>query len=99
MGKVIVEQIVSADGYAEDADGGIDFFVNASWPSSPSSSFPPRSNRPRGERTVRLKSVVPVLLGRGRSFAPSDLGPRRLSLASAQSFAGGLVVLEYDVAR
>src|SRR5687767_5775647 len=31
MGKVIVEQIVSLDGYAEDADGGIDFFVNANW--------------------------------------------------------------------
>lgn len=29
MGKLIVEQIVSADGYAEDADGGIGFFANA----------------------------------------------------------------------
>lgn len=29
MGLVIVEQIVSADGMAEDADGGIGFFVNA----------------------------------------------------------------------
>ena len=29
MGKVIVEQIISADGYAEDEDGGISFFVNA----------------------------------------------------------------------
>lgn len=31
MGKLIVEQIVSADGYAEDADGGIGFFENAVW--------------------------------------------------------------------
>jgi hypothetical protein len=29
MGKLIVEQIVSADGYAEDDEGGIGFFVNA----------------------------------------------------------------------
>lgn len=29
MGRVIVEQIISADGYAADAQGGIDFFVNA----------------------------------------------------------------------
>lgn len=29
MGLLIVEQIISADGYAADADGGIDFFVNA----------------------------------------------------------------------
>ncbi|HVK53029.1 MAG TPA: dihydrofolate reductase family protein [Pseudoxanthomonas sp.] len=29
MGRVIVEQIISVDGYAADADGGIDFFVNA----------------------------------------------------------------------
>lgn len=28
MDKVIVEQIVSLDGYAEDANGSIDFFVN-----------------------------------------------------------------------
>jgi hypothetical protein len=26
MGRLTVEQIVSADGYAADADGGIDFF-------------------------------------------------------------------------
>lgn len=31
MGKVIVEQIVSLDGYAEDAQGGIGFFANADW--------------------------------------------------------------------
>lgn len=31
MGKMIVEQIVSLDGYAEDAQGGIDFFANADW--------------------------------------------------------------------
>ena len=47
---------------------------------------------------LRLR-VVPVLLGRGRSFTPSDLGLRRLSLTTAQSFAGGLVVLEYSAAR
>lgn len=29
MGKVIVEQIVSIDGYAEDAGGGIGFFMDA----------------------------------------------------------------------
>ena len=46
---------------------------------------------------LRLR-VLPVLLGRGRSFTPSDLGLRRLSLATAQSFAGGLVVLEYHAA-
>ena len=26
MGRLIVEQIISADGYAADADGGIEFF-------------------------------------------------------------------------
>ena len=31
MGKIIVEQIVSADGHAEDADGGVGFFANADW--------------------------------------------------------------------
>jgi len=29
MAQLIVEQIVSVDGYAADTDGGIDFFVNA----------------------------------------------------------------------
>jgi len=29
MGRLIVEQIISADGYAAERDGSIDFFVNA----------------------------------------------------------------------
>lgn len=189
MGKVIVEQIVSADGYAEDADGGIGFFVNADWinevdteqlrmlsgvaaivfgaktyrmfadywPSADPAAEPvatPIRELPKfvvssalesapwgtndsaeilrgdgvaavrglrhrfagnlivwgslslsdallraGEVDVLRLRVLPMLLGRGRSFAPSDLGLRQLSLATAQSFAGGLIVLEYDVAH
>lgn len=187
MGKVIVEQIVSADGYAQDADGGIGFFGNASsinevdseqlrmlaeaaaivfgaktygmfagyWPcadpavepvATPINALPKfvvsstlvsapwgindsaeilrgdgvvavRGLRRRftgnlivwgslslsdallraGEVDVLRLRILPVLLGRGRSFAPSDLGSRSLSLAAAKSFDGGLVVLEYDV--
>jgi dihydrofolate reductase len=187
MGKVIVEQIVSVDGYAEDADAGIGFFVDADWinaadagqlrmlsgvsgivfgartyrmfadywpsadpavepvatpinalpkfvvsstlQSAPWGSGDPveilegdavaavRNVRDRlpgnlviwgslsltdallraGEVDVLRLRIVPTLLGRGRSFAPADLGPRQLSLTAAQSFAGGLVVLEYDV--
>lgn len=188
MGKVIVEQIVSVDGYAEQADGSIDFFVNANWinaadaeqlrmlssvaaivfgaktyrmfagywPSADPAVEPvatPIRERPkfvvsstldsapwgttdsaevlRGDGVAAVRSlrqrftgdliiwgsltlcdallradevdvlrlrVVPVLLGRGRSVAPPDVGLRRLSLATAQSFAGGLVVLEYHAA-
>lgn len=190
MGRIIVEQIVSLDGYAEDAHGGIDFFeadvtrINAAdaaqlrmvsglaaivlgrrtyrmfadyWPaadpvaepiaialnelpkfvvSSTLDAAPWGSRRPaeilhgdgvaavQGLRerlagdlvvwgsltltdallraaavdVLRLR-IVPVLLGRGRSFAPPDLGLRRLTLATAQSFAGGLVVLEYGACR
>jgi len=188
MGKVIVEQIVSVDGYAEDADGGIGFFVNANWindvdteqlrflssvaaivfgaktyrmfadywPSADPAAEPvatPISELPKfvvsstlesapwgtsdsveilrgdgvaavrglrerftgnliiwgslslsdallraGDVDVLRLRVLPTLLGRGRSFSPSDLGLRRLSLATAQSFAGGIVVLEYNVA-
>lgn len=188
MGKVIVEQIISVDGYAEDANGSIDFFVNANWinevdgeqlrvlsgvaaivfgaktyrmfadywPSANAATEPvaiPISKLPKfvvssklqsapwgakdsaeilggdgvaavrnlrqrftgnliiwgslslsdallraGEVDVLRLRIVPVLLGRGRSFAPSDLGLRQLSLASAKSFAGGLVVLEYNLA-
>jgi dihydrofolate reductase len=189
MGKVIVEQIVSADGYAEDAQGSIEFFVNASWindvdteqlrmlsgvsaivlgaktyrmfadywPSADPAAEPvatPIRELPKfvissslqsapwgandsaeiisgdgaaavralrgrftgnliiwgslslshallraGEVDVLRLRVLPMLLGRGRSFAPTDLGVRRLSLSKAQSFAGGLLVLEYDVVR
>lgn len=188
MGRIVVEQIVSLDGYAEDADGGIDFFVNASsineadteqlrmlsavsaivlgantyrmfadyWPSADPVAEPvavPIRELPKfvvsstlesapwgpddsaevlkgdavtavrglrqrfsgdliiwgslslsdallraGEVDVLRLRVLPVLLGCGRSFSPSDLGKRRLTLASAQSFAGGLVVLEYHAA-
>ena len=185
MGKVIVEQIISADGYAEDADGGIGFFGNANWineadaeqlrmlsgvaaivlgartyrmfadywpsadPVAEPVAVPIRAlpkfvvsstlrSAPWGAQdsavilggdgvaavrglrerfagdvivwgsltlsdallragavdVLRLR-ILPVLLGRGRSFAPADLGARRLTLATARSFPGGLVVLQY----
>lgn len=189
MGKIIVEQIVSADGYAAEEDGGIGFFYPASdfseaepeqmrmmatvgaivfgtttyrmfadyWPKADakvervavpinrlpkfvvSSTLPVapwgddgtveilrgdgveavRALRTRidgdlilwgsltlcdallraGEVDVLRLRVVPVLIGRGRSFTPNDLGERRLSLLGAKSFAGGLVVLEYAIGR
>lgn len=187
MGKVIVEQIISADGYAEDADGSIDFFVNANWinevdveqlrmlsgvsaivfgaktyrmfadywPSADPVAEPvaiPIRQLPKfvvsstlesapwgaddsaeifrgdgvtavrklrqrfagnliiwgslslsdallraGEVDVLRLRVLPLLLGRGRSFSPSDLDLRQMSLVNAKSFAGGLVVLEYNL--
>lgn len=188
MGKVIVEEIISLDGYAEDSDGGIDFLENVSrineadteqlrmlsgvaaivfgaktyrlfadyWPSADPAAEPiatPIRELPkfvvsstlktapwgtdasaeilRGDGVAAVRGlrrrfagnlivwgslslsdallranevdvlrlrVLPLLLGRGRSFTPSDLGLRRLSRATAQSFAGGLVVLEYQMA-
>ncbi len=188
MGKIIVEQIVSADGYAEDADGGIGFFANADWinaadteqlrmlsgvaaivlgaktyrmfagywPSADPATEPvavPISKLPkfvvsstlesapwgeddsaeilRGDGVAALRGlrsrftgnlivwgslslsdallragevdilrlrVLPLLMGSGRSFAPPDLGLRQLSLASAQSFEHGLMVVEYHLA-
>lgn len=189
MGKVIVEQIVSVDGYAEDAEGGIGFFANADWineadteqlrmlsgvsaivlgaktyrmfadywPSADAVAEPvavPIRELPKfvvsstlesapwgaadsaevlrgdgvaavrglrqrfagnliiwgslsltdalfraGEVDVLRLRVLPMLLGRGRSFAPPDLGSRPLAANTARCFKGGLVVLEYDVAR
>lgn len=187
MGKVIVEQIVSVDGYAEDADGGIGFFEDADWinevdneqlqllsgvdaivfgartyrmfadywPKADPAAQPvatPIRQKPKfvvsstlraapwgpddsagilqgdgvtsvrglrerftgnliiwgsltlsdallraGEVDVLRLRVIPVLLGRGRSFAPPDLGLRRASLGTARSFPGGLAVLQYDL--
>lgn len=189
MGRIIVEQIVSADGYAAEEDGGIGFFFPGNdfsdaepdqmrmmstvgaivfgattyrmfadyWPGADaevervagpinalpkfvvSSTLPAapwgdggaveilrgdgveavRVLRTRiagdlvlwgsltlcdallraGEVDVLRLRIVPVLIGRGRSFTPADLGERRLSLVNAKSFAGGLMVLEYAVER
>ena len=52
MGKVIVEQIVSLDGYAEDADGGIGFFLNASG-----------INKADTEQLQMLSGVEAIVLG------------------------------------
>lgn len=52
MGKVIVEQIVSVDGYAEEADGSIDFFVNANW-----------INAADSEQLRMLSSVAAIVFG------------------------------------
>ncbi len=112
MGKVIVEQIVSVDGYAEDADGSIDFFVNADWVNEVDTEqlrmLSGVSAIVLGERTNRMFAdywptadpvAEPVALGRGRSFAPPDMGRRELTLASAHTFGKGLVVLEYQLVR
>ena len=185
MGKVIVEQIVSADGYAAEEDGGIGFFDSAGdfsdaepeqlrmmasvggivfgrvtygmfadyWPkadaniervATPINALPKfvvsstlqlapwgkdgeveilrgdgvaavRALRTRidgdlvlwgsltladallraGEVDVLRLRLVPVLVGRGRSFTPADLGQRKLSLTKVDSFASGHAVLEY----
>lgn len=189
MGKVVVEQIVSADGYAEDADGGIGFFANAKalnavdteqmamlagssaivlgaktyrmfadyWPFADPKAEPmtePIMRLPKfvvsstldtapwgangsaeilqgdavaavrrlrhrfkdnlviwrsltltdallraGEVDVLRLRVLPTLLGAGRSFAPSNLGARPLSLSAARSLPHGFVVLEYAMAH
>jgi len=189
MGKVIVEQIVSVDGYAEDAEGGIGFFANADWineadteqlrmlsgvsaivfgaktyrmfadywPSADVVAEPvavPIRELPKfvvsstlesapwgaadsaevlrgdgvaavrrlrqqfagnliiwgslsltdalfraGEVDVLRLRVLPMLLGRGRSFAPPDLGSRPLATSTARCFKGGLVVLDYHLER
>lgn len=53
MGKLIVEQIISADGYAADRDGGIDFFIDA------------RSvNAADQEQLHLLQNVEAIVLGR-----------------------------------
>lgn len=189
MGKIIVEQIISADGYAEDSQGSIGFFLNAKalnetdtdqlqllsgvsaivlgaktyrmfadyWPTADPGTEPVataimklpkfvvsatldsapwgpsdsaeildgdpvaavRNLRHRftanliiwgslsltdallraGEVDVLRLRVLPLLLGAGRSFAPAAIGLQPLSLISARSFAGGLVVLEYGVGQ
>lgn len=188
MGKVIVEQIISADGYAAEEDGGIGFFDSAGdfsdaepeqlrmmasvggivfgrvtygmfadyWPKAdagvervavPINALPKfvvsstlrsapwskdgeveilrgdgvaavRSLRTRidgdlilwgslaladallraGEVDVLRLRLVPVLIGRGRSFTPADLGQRMLSLVKVDAFASGHAVLEYAFA-
>lgn len=53
MGDLIVEQIISADGYAEDARGGIGFFENATC-----------LNDADQEQLRLLQSVDAIVLGR-----------------------------------
>ena len=187
MGRIIVEQIVSADGYAAEADGGIGFFgssgelrdpemeseqmrmmasagaiafgratyrmFEAYWPgmsprvervAAPINALPKfvvsstlaaapwgaddaaqvlrgdgvaamRALRARvdgdiivwgsltladallraGEVDLLRLRVLPVLIGRGRGFAPADLGQRRLALDTARPFPSGAVLLAY----
>lgn len=185
MGRVIVEQIISADGYAQDAQGGIGFFTSARefndadpgqlqmlasvgaivlgrvtyamfadyWPTPAAQAEPvagPINALPkfvvsstlrtapwgeddpaeilRGDGVASVRALrarirgdlivwgsltladallragevdmlrlrtVPVLLGAGRSFAPVDLGERRLELMKVQTCAGGHVTSEY----
>lgn len=53
MGKLIVEQILSADGYAAEPDGGIGFFVDASG-----------INEADQDQSRMLEQVQAIVLGR-----------------------------------
>ena len=185
MSHLIVEQVVTVDGYAEDADGGLSFFgafddvapnepgqvellgrVDAIllgrrtygmfadyWPKADPAVEPvaePIARLPkyvvsntlevapwgdgtievlRGDATetvaalkqragsvivwgsltladtlfaaglvdeLRLR-VVPLLIGAGRSFTPTSLGPRRLRLDDVVTHPSGLVTMQYGV--
>jgi dihydrofolate reductase len=52
MGRIIVEQIISADGFAEDADGGMKFVS------------PGEADEPDTEQLKMIQSVEAILLGR-----------------------------------
>lgn len=184
MGHLIVEQILSADGYAAEPDGGIGYFVDARsineadqdqkrmlegvqaivfgrttyrmfadyWPGADPGQEPVarqlnaipkyvvsntlqrapwgdgeievlrgdgvdsvRVLRERvdgdlvvwgsltladallraGEVDVLRLRIVPILIGAGRSFTPSDLGQRPLRLESSKTYPQGFVVLQY----
>ncbi|GAB3355934.1 dihydrofolate reductase family protein [Lysobacter tyrosinilyticus] len=190
MGRLIVEQIISADGYAAEPDGGIGFFVDARgvneadqdqlrllervgaivlgrttyrmfadyWPEADPEQEPvalPLNTIPkyvvsntlneapwgtRGDAATILRGdglasvralrrsvdgdliiwgsltlsdallragevdllrlrIVPVLIGAGRSFAPSDLCRHSLELLSIRGYPQGFVVLEYRCPR
>lgn len=187
MGKLIVEQIISADGYAAEPDGGIGFFENARgineadqdqlrllegvdaivlgritygmfadyWPKADPAQEPvavPLNTIPRyvvsntlerapwgeteidilrgdgvasvralreridgdvivwgsltladallraGEVDMLRLRIVPVLIGTGRSFTPTDLGQRPLVLEDSKAYPQGFVVLQYRCA-
>jgi dihydrofolate reductase len=51
-----------------------------------------------GEVDLLRLRIVPVLIGAGRPFSPTDLGRRALTLRSYRGYPQGLVVLEYDCA-
>ena len=189
MGRLIVEQIISADGGAAEPDGGIGFFVDARainetdgdqlrllenvgaivlgrttyrmfadyWPDADPAQEPvaaPLNTLPkyvvsstleeapwgphaaatilRGDGVAAVRAlrrrvagdlivwgsltladallradevdllrlrVVPMLIGAGRRFTPSDLGRRALELSSTRSYPHGWVVLEYRCRR
>lgn len=65
MGRVIVEQIISVDGYAADADGGIDFFVNAQ-----------SINEADREQLQLLENVQAIVLGRVTYSMFADYWPQ-----------------------
>lgn len=60
MGRLIIEQIVSADGYAADADGGIDFFEVSPEAAADTGTGPGAIDR---EQLAWLEGVDAILLG------------------------------------
>lgn len=65
MGRVIVEQIVSVDGYASEPDGGIGFFIDAK-----------AINEADAEQLQLLRGVGAIVLGRTTFGMFADYWPK-----------------------
>lgn len=68
MGAITIEQIISADGFAAESDGGIDFFGAADTVDATESSGP--VSEQDSEQLHWLESVDGIILGRLHVLRP-----------------------------
>ncbi|QYF74635.1 dihydrofolate reductase family protein [Cryobacterium sp. PAMC25264] len=105
MGRLVVQECVTADGFAANSDGefaasellegGTAEFDRSQTECLWGSLALSRAFFAAGEVDEVRLVVMPVVIGSGRGVFPDDIDPTVLDLTSAQVFDTGLVELVY----
>ena len=100
MGRLVVQQFVSTDGFAADERGEFDLFEHVEG----DPAVRARARRPAHQRAAQVRhlavadrgAVLPVAIGSGRGVFPAGGPPLALRLLGSQTF-DSLVAVDYAV--
>jgi dihydrofolate reductase len=104
--RVIVQELVSVDGFVAGPSGELDFFEAVSDYSEVDAGQCPMGGPFEPARVLKAGlvdeiqlRVIPIMVGHSRTLLTQDTGRQDLTLLEAKPYASGIVSLSYAVTR